>query len=693
MNEMTANYNYLVNYNNYGNFVELVQTGFTTLYTRNITNENLDDYFFSMLNIFRDGIENPIVHNMKIEVVFTDNEHVVLTAFDLFFNLIFWKLPLSAGDELTSEFLFFEENITRKSIKRYIDDKFLDKHRTDISNITLNQCIDDAIYKFKYIDEFSSYLLNTINNEDTIELMNQNPLFYDCLHSDLSNVPLEDVKNVGMDITNQAIECIKNSGHCLADSFKAEEGINPKQFKEVIINVGSKPDGNGGVFNGIINSSLSNGGLQTVEDNFMDASVARIAEILKKNNVGDSGHFSRLLGLNNQDTRLHPDPMYVCNTKHFQKVIIKSNRMLDMFKNRWYKFRPDGVEYNMGPNPVREHPELVGQTLYFRSPMKCASHTHGKGICYRCYGNLAYTNADINIGKLAAEILCAILTQMLLSAKHLLESKVVALRWTSIFEDLFELTYNIVTLKDGLENLKKYKLIISNIEQESDNDNFEYNDYITGFEVSTPSGNYIVHTEKFDNIYLSNELKEVLEKHDEIDGHYIVSFDNLKDINIFLVKISNDELSKTLEEVKHMIDRIADITDKDADQWLQDFIETVIEGGINIDSVHCEVMLSNQIRNADDILDTPYWQYANEGYTLLTLTQALTNHPNISTSLEYQKLPKTLYNPISFAKSAPAALDLFFMQRPQDEMDIVIEDPEIKSDNDSAIPLMKRIVK
>lgn len=693
MNEMTANYNYLVNYNNYGNFVELVQTGFTTLYTRNITNENLDDYFFSMLNIFRDGIENPIVHNMKIEVVFTDNEHVVLTAFDLFFNLIFWKLPLSAGDELTSEFLFFEENITRKSIKRYIDDKFLDKHRTDISNITLNQCIDDAIYKFKYIDEFSSYLLNTINNEDTIELMNQNPLFYDCLHSDLSNVPLEDVKNVGMDITNQAIECIKNSGHCLADSFKAEEGINPKQFKEVIINVGSKPDGNGGVFNGIINSSLSNGGLQTVEDNFMDASVARIAEILKKNNVGDSGHFSRLLGLNNQDTRLHPDPMYVCNTKHFQKVIIKSNRMLDMFKNRWYKFRPDGVEYNMGPNPVREHPELVGQTLYFRSPMKCASRIHGKGICYRCYGNLAYTNADINIGKLAAEILCAILTQMLLSAKHLLESKVVALRWTSIFEDLFELTYNIVTLKDGLENLKKYKLIISNIEQESDNDNFEYNDYITGFEVSTPSGNYIVHTEKFDNIYLSNELKEVLEKHDEIDGHYIVSFDNLKDINIFLVKISNDELSKTLEEVKHMIDRIADITDKDADQWLQDFIETVIEGGINIDSVHCEVMLSNQIRNADDILDTPYWQYANEGYTLLTLTQALTNHPNISTSLEYQKLPKTLYNPISFAKSAPAALDLFFMQRPQDEMDIVIEDPEIKSDNDSAVPLMKRIVK
>ena len=685
---MESTTNYLVNYENYGEFAELVQTGFMVLDTRKITNENLDEHFFNVLNIFRDGIETPIVHNMKIQVNFVDDEQVILTVFDLFFNLIFWKLPLSVGDPLTSEFLFFEENITKKSIKRYIDTRFLDKHRTNISNLSLNQYIDDAIYKFKYIDEFSSYFLNTVNNEDSIKLMNENPEFYECLHADLSNVPLEDVKNVGMDITNKSIECIKNSQHCLADSFRAGEGINPKQFKEVMVNVGSKPDGNGGVFNGIINNSLSNGGLKTIADNFIDASIARLAEIIKKDNVGDSGHFSRLLGLNNQDTRLHPDPEYSCNTKHLEKIYIKDASILDMFKNRWYRFKPNGVEYNMSPNPIQNELNLIGQTLYFRSPMKCASHRHGKGICYRCYGNLAYTNQDINIGKIAAEILCSDLTQKLLSAKHLLESKVIALEWTPIFDDLFDVSFNIITIKDNLDNIKKYKLIISGIEQENDNDNFEYNDYVSMFEVETPNGIFPVNTSKGDNIYLSNELKDIIESSEEIDGCYVIPFEQIKNIAIFLMKISNDELSKTLDDVNHTIDRIADINGKDANQWLQSFLEVIQEGNINIDAVHCEVILSNQIRDVDDILETPHWEFENEGYRMITLAQALTNHPNISTSLEYQKLPKALYSPISFKKTAPAFLDLFFMVRPQDEMDIRIEDADIKSDKNENSPLM-----
>src|SRR5699024_1485247 len=190
-----------------------------------------------------------------------------------------------------------------------------------------------------------------------------------CLHTDLSGVPLDQVKDIGMSITNESIRYIVNSDHCLADSFRAGEGINPKQYKEVLINVGTKPDGNGGVFNEIINSSLSNGGLRTLSDNFIDASVARLAEILKKENVGDSGHFSRVLGLNNQSTRLHPDPDYVCNTKSLQKVYIGTAKILDKFKNRYYRLRMDGPEYLMSSEPTIYEKHLIGTTLYFRSPM------------------------------------------------------------------------------------------------------------------------------------------------------------------------------------------------------------------------------------------------------------------------------------------------------------------------------------
>ena len=54
------------------------------------------------------------------------------------------------------------------------------------------------------------YLLNTINNEDTIQLMNENPEFNSYMHADLSQVPIEDIKNVGMDIENKAVSIMKN---------------------------------------------------------------------------------------------------------------------------------------------------------------------------------------------------------------------------------------------------------------------------------------------------------------------------------------------------------------------------------------------------------------------------------------------------------------------------------------------------
>lgn len=685
---------YLVNFNNYGDYVELVQTGFTKVFTHNITLENLDNHFFSILNILRDGIEEPFVHDMKLEVVFEDNEIVHLTIFDYFFNLIFWKLPLCVKQPLTSEYIFFEENLTRQSIKRYIDSKFLDKHRTSFPNIELNNFIDDVLYKFMYIDEFHAYLLNTINNEDTIMLMNSNETFYNDIHADLSNVPLADVKNIGMDYTNEAIKMIKNSSHCLADSFRAGEGINTKQFKEFMINIGSKPDGNGGVFNGIINSSYSNGGVNSVASYLIDDSVARIAEILKKENVGDSGHFSRKLGLNNIDTRLHPDPEFVCNTKNLQKVEIKNSILLDMFKNRWYRFKMNGPEYCMSSNPIANESHLIGQTLYFRSPIKCASHTHGKGVCYRCYGNLAYTNNDINIGKIAAEILCAILTQMLLSAKHLLESLVIALKWKDGFLDLFDVNFNIINIKEELPNIKKYKLIIDPemISQENEEDSFEYNDYITSFNVLDPDGNIItMNTENADNIYISKELTDIISKEDDpVDGEYMISFDRLKDTNLFLVKISNNELSQILEDVKRLVDKIINVAshNNNTDSWLQSLLETILDAGLDVDSVHCEILLANQVRNTEDILDKPYWEYPNEQCNMITLTQSLTNHPNISTALEFQKLPKTLYSPLSFKKTQAAPIDLFFMTRPQAEMDIY-EEPEFV--DNSPKPLMKPI--
>lgn len=669
----------LNNLENYGIYATMVQNGCIDIHASQITNENLDKHFFDILNIFKDGIESDEVHRMYINMQFMDNVTVKLSVFYYFYNLILWKLPLGCGDPLTSEFLFFPRDLTGGAIKKYIDTKFLERHQTDYSNIDINNIIDDAIYKMKYIDEFHQYLLNTINDEDTIQLMKTSPEFNSYMHTDLSGVPIEDVKNEGMHITDKAIDIIINSDHCLRDAFRTGEGINRRQWKEFAINMGTKPDGKGGIYPHVINQSFTNGGLMSKEDLFVDSGASRTAQILGKENVGDAGHFSRILGLNNQNSRLHDDPNYVCNSKNYQKVEIKNATILNMYKNRYYKRVKNGVWHKIGSSPLKTDTDLIGQTLYFRSPMTCASHARGEGICYKCYGDLAYVNYGISAGKLAAEILCSTMTQMLLSAKHLLESMIIALKWTPAFYNIFDVNINCVLIKEDLDLLDQYKLVISRITFDDEHDQFDYNAHIDNFDIIAPNGEIInIHTVNSDYIYISNQLLDHLGKLPEPeDETYVINFKDVKDIALFLVKLNNAEITKTLNKIVSTIKTASGIEGKDRNEVLANLIDIVIDGKVKIDAVHLETLLANQIRlSPEEILEVPNWTIPNAKYHMIGLSKALTDHPSVTVSLEYEKLSKALYYPLNFKKTKAHSTDLFFMTQPQNLMSV-----ELKHDN------------
>ena len=124
--------NDLVHYENYGEYVPLVNTGANSINTSNLNSDNIDAHFTWIYNILADGIEQEKVHNMIVYITFVDNVQIRLSIFDYMLNLIMWKLPLQAGDKLTSNFLFFDDCITQNSIKKYIDFKFIDIHRREI---------------------------------------------------------------------------------------------------------------------------------------------------------------------------------------------------------------------------------------------------------------------------------------------------------------------------------------------------------------------------------------------------------------------------------------------------------------------------------------------------------------------------------------------------------------------------------
>lgn len=663
----------VTNYQNYGPFESLVRNGYQEVNTSDINIDNYSGYFNGLLNIMRDGIEQEDVQALKIGFILADGNFVRFTLTDAWFNLIFWTFPIYIGEPVAVKHLVDTRAITKKYIKDYFN-MLIKNHTIDIDFITLNNLIDETIYKLKFIDEFAMYLANTVNFRDTLDLMEKYPEFNASIHADLSGVPIEDVKSVGMDYTYTQIKYIKENDHCLRDSFVSSEAISPKQFKEVSVNIGTKPDGRGGVFPYIINNSFMNGGVSDPESYVIDSSVGRTAQVLQKMNVGTSGAFARLLETNNLDTFFNTDQNYVCDTKNLIEVFIKDASWLSMYDKRYYRFDPDGPTYLLDKD---RDDHLIGRTLYFRSPITCASYARGHGICRKCYGDLYFINRDINPGKIAAELLSSVYTQMLLSAKHLLESSVIEMKWNPEFYDLFDVELNMISVTENIDTTGMFMILDSSKFDSSEDDDDDtsdmmYAEYTPSFDIVYPDGNRIsFHTAEEDNIYLTQDLNKLLKskKAKEEDGVYIVSLDHLKNIPVvFTVKIQNKELQRTLERSKHIIDREKDTSSFTKDEIVKEFITANADGGINVSAVHLEVLLSNQMRDPDDILSFPKWHIRNAPYKILTLGSSLNNSPSITTTLEFQRIGKTLVSPLSSKKRKASVFDLYFMEKPQEYM-------------------------
>lgn len=663
----------VTNYQNYGPFESLVRNGYQEVNTSDINIDNYSGYFNGLLNIMRDGIEQEDVQALKIGFILADGNFVRFTLTDAWFNLIFWTFPIYIGEPVTVKHLVDTRAITKKYIKDYFN-MLIKNHTIDIDFITLNNLIDETIYKLKFIDEFAMYLANTVNFRDTLDLMEKYPEFNASIHADLSGVPIEDVKSVGMDYTYTQIKYIKENDHCLRDSFVSSEAISPKQFKEVSVNIGTKPDGRGGVFPYIINNSFMNGGVSDPESYVIDSSVGRTAQVLQKMNVGTSGAFARLLETNNLDTFFNTDQNYVCDTKNLIEVFIKDASWLSMYDKRYYRFDPDGPTYLLDKD---RDDHLIGRTLYFRSPITCASYARGHGICRKCYGDLYFINRDINPGKIAAELLSSVYTQMLLSAKHLLESSVIEMKWNPEFYDLFDVELNMISVTENIDTTGMFMILDSSKFDSSEDDDDDtsdmmYAEYTPSFDIVYPDGNRVsFHTAEEDNIYLTQDLNKLLKskKAKEEDGVYIVSLDHLKNIPVvFTVKIQNKELQRTLERSKHIIDREKDTSSFTKDEIVKEFITANADGGINVSAVHLEVLLSNQMRDPDDILSFPKWHIRNAPYKILTLGSSLNNSPSITTTLEFQRIGKTLVSPLSSKKRKASVFDLYFMEKPQEYM-------------------------
>lgn len=683
--------NTLVNGEMYGPFEPIAREDEFTLYVESITAENWSSYFNGLLAILQDGIYTERCQNYFVHVIFSTGDDCMLSLIDLWFNLIMWSLLIFGEVKIMPYHIFFQDELKADDIKEYIDKFFINVNRSRFGNRKLNNIIADMLECYHKVDIFAEFLCNTLSLEDTAELMMEDREFYDCMHASFAGIPMDEVKNVGMEYANKSIERIKKAkdilghDHCLADAWRASEGINAKQYKEFTVNIGTKPDGHGGIFPAIVDHSFINGGVTDPLSYFIESSTGRTAQIIKFNNVSSSGTFARILGLNNMDSFFYNDTEYDCHTKHLLPVQVKSDKMLKHLNLMYYRMNPNGIEKCIN---YWEDKWLIGKTIWLRSPITCASNAHGKGVCWKCYGNLAYSvmNVDegigINIGRIAAEIVTSKLTQMQLSVKHLLEAIIDKIIWCSEFHDYMEINTNVIQISSDMEELKDYKLLISPdaIEMESDDvadvaDGDEvaaamnYNEYITDFYILKSSTGEMVHitNDREENLYITQELNAVIRRKAEPTDDEMISigFNELRDIPLFVMVLQNNEITKTLKKLKKLYNKADSIRGKTLAQLFQEILDTNIEGGLGISAVHYAILLMNQLRSADNIFEFPDWWSNEPNYRILTLNEALNMNPSITISLSYQKITPMFYAPLTYKKHGASFMDLFFMKRPQ----------------------------
>lgn len=726
----------LDNHNNYYIYDELITKGSLVVKADSININNWRNHYDGILSLMKDGIEADPVKSLFVTIDFGNGEIVDLTIPDYYFNLILWYNIIALGDETIKPYhLVFLKHITSKDIKKFIDKFFILKRRTVTDNRLMNNIIADGLYNFIDVDDFSLFLANTLNLEDSIDLMDACPDYDKLIHCDLSNVPIENVKDKGMEVVHKAIDIIMNSveimghEHCLRNAFAAQEGINIKQYKENSFNIGTKPDGQGSIYHDIINQSYITGGLNNLLYEYIDCGASRVAQIISKKNVGESGGFSRILGLNAMDTFLNPDMDFDCHTNNLAHIFIKNKDILNHFIDRYARLDMNAPEFLI----TSDRTDLIGKWIYLRTPAMCRSFAEGHGICKRCYGELSRTNIDINIGRIATEIITMQYTQMRLSAKHLLETMIIVINWVSDFYKIFDIDINSVSLNnetfDTVESLEGWNIIIkpSEVQLENDDDFFKhifysndqhsmnddktqiYNEYVTDFQVESPDGtrmdmSSIVDEESGDNskarLYISNSFSKIIRnfiksiKDEDIDSEdfeIVIPLMELQDINIFFLKMQNNDLGKALDVFTDLINK-KDVTKKfDISTLIMKLVDSVIKGKIHCRSIHLEVILANQIRNIYDRLKMPDWSNFNEPYEVLTLNEALTDHPSVIVSLIYQKLVKSLYDPMTFKKNKSSVYDPFFMHQPLKFMNVdheIYDDPYAKTTDFKKNPVM-----
>lgn len=596
-------------------------------------------------------------------------------------NIIFWSplIALDAVDNLDESYLIDTKRISSKYIKMYIDEKIIHPFKRRISNKKLNIIIHDLIYNLSRIsNDFNLIMGMTMNIETFIDVANKNPRFDEIIHTKLDETLQPNVVEAQIDeLMNEEMEILKTEDNALRPFLMSNTGIKPKQLTEMTVIGGYKPDISGITVPVPINSNLLVGGLANTTNYYIDAIGGRKALVMSKLMMGKSGFFTRkaMLVTTGMKLRNTPGP---CNSVNPISYEIKTKEHFRRLTGRMYR-TPQMREFQVLRG---DETELIGTTIFVRSPLTCTSYSAGHGVCEHCYGPALYhTNRGIDIGSYASIISTNPVGQNILSTKHLLTTDSIKIEFSNEnFDTYCKLVSNEIMVNTSNPDISDYSIIIikDNIITLDELNEGAYNKYVHIFhirnDITGEMHEFI--DESGTELYLSPELQNMMgitKGKRQTGNYYELNLGKIpEDTSLFIIPIVNNELTKPLREIMNVLDSDAKrkkigINDNDISKIAQKLLDLYITSNIGVMPIHTEVIATPLIRSKSDILKRPnFARYsALEDTHILTISSALEKHPSPIVSMSFAYLKRQLKSPLTFRKSGDSFLDPFFKTKIQ----------------------------
>ena len=625
---------------------------------------------FNFMNIFSEVSEYTRVKDeLKKEILYSygsrhDPAKIILNdgAFDatlgrVLINLLIMKPFVEKGLKLCKNDLFNYESVTEDSLNEYFNN-ILTRFKRDVNFDfdDLRILMADTINELSDISGVLNVLSgNSVSFHDFVRLISEGGRAKELFtHKIGPRQKFSEIEEGSRRLSQELVDYFSNNPETELYPFvKSGTGINKMQFGQALGYIGLKPDIDGSIIPVAIEDNYLYG-LSNIENYFINAKGTRKALITNSKMVRRSGYLTRKLSLLMVD-RFHDNNFADCNTDHFVIFNIETKAKLYQLEGRhYYDLDAENQKISELKTIDLNDESLIGKTVGLRSPITCA----GSHVCKTCYGSdLSEVNRDLNSGLLAVVFLTNVLTQMLLSAKHLLTTRAEKINWGSKFEEVFDIDMNSLYFKTGEE----YQITFS-ADFKKDEESEE--SYINELTVSTPRGRKLFDysiPEEETKIYV-DEIE--LRKHDAEFNPYnqtysIQSANYSEDDPVFTFETKNNELTKSLEQIISLIETVDHLGQKTYHDMVNKFSDLLIENRISMDSIHAEMIVSNLIRDVRTKKRLDFSKKSIDEYYIARVSKSIMDGP-LAGAIAFERIEEQLTNLDTYEKDEESLLDYLF---------------------------------